>query len=423
MMDKDYTGARKSSVAGVKSITAPDKNTVVIVLDKPNAALFTNINYGIMSKKYYEGVAVKDMDKAKQNDKPLGAGPYIFKEFVRGQYVLLERNPNWFLSKENNGAPFIQTVRYKIIPDDQTALAALENGELDLDTPIVTEVTRLQKEATAKLTEVAYERNGWGYITINTTRPGLDNKLVRQALTYGLDRASIIASALDGRAVIPAGPIPNVSWAYDSSVKAFPYDVNKAKQLMEQAGYKLNAQGIYEKNGQAMNLTFYASSGSPQIEAIATITKKNWKDMGVNVDVQLMDFNAMMDNYVKPGKFDVTFSGMSLGLDPDSMFGLFHSSIGKPDAKGLVQGFNRMRFANDSIDKLLEQGRQTFDPAKRKQIYGDFQKQLVDEAPIILIYANKYSDFQSKKLKGVVNYPGSGAMSLAYFYNWYINEQ
>ncbi|HWI63521.1 MAG TPA: ABC transporter substrate-binding protein [Symbiobacteriaceae bacterium] len=423
LLSPDYTGARKSSAVGIKSITAPDPTTVEFNLEKPNAALFININYGIMSRKAFGNAAVKEIETHPASQKPVGAGPYRFKEFVKGQYVLLERNPDWFQSKELGGAPFIPTVRFKIIPDNQTGLAALENGEIDLDQPPSTDVTRLEKDYKGRLIPVNYERNGWGYMSFNVTRPHLDNKLVRQALTYALDRQSIIDSAFDGRAVIPAGPIPNVSWAYDSSIKAAPYDPKKAKALLEEAGYKLNSQNLYEKDGKPLKLTFYGTSGNSQIEVLATIAKKNWKDIGVDLDVQLMDFNAMQDNYTKPGKFDVSFGGMTLGLDPDSMYNLFHSSVGKPDAKGLVLGFNRMRFSNEAIDKAVEAGRAEFDQQKRKAIYSDFQKKLVDEAPVILVYANRYTDFHTPKIKGVVNYPGAGANQLPYFWNWYINEQ
>ncbi|HLN60603.1 MAG TPA: peptide-binding protein [Symbiobacteriaceae bacterium] len=412
IMDKDYTGPRASYVKSFKDISAPDKYTVKVDLKEPYAALLNNLNLGILSKKQFESTPVKDFDKNPVTMKPMGAGPYKFVEYVRGQYVTLKRNENWFMNKEIPNAPYIDTITMKIIPEDATAEAALENGEIDvLPTPDPTNVSRLEKDFANKIGLYNYERNGWGYMTLNVTRPHLNDKLVRQALTYGLDRQSIIDSVMDGRAVIPAGPIPNVSWAYDPSIKAAPYDPAKAKQLLEQAGYKMNASGIMEKNGQPLKLTFYASSGSALIEGIGSIARKNWKEIGVDLDVQLMDFNAMMDNYLKPGKFDISFSGFSLGLDPDQM-SMFHSSQ--------VNGFNRGRYSNPEVDKLLEAGVKESDPAKRKAIYSDYQKKLVDDAPVILVYANKYTDAGSKKVKGVVNVPGIG---MSYMYRWYVNEQ
>jgi peptide/nickel transport system substrate-binding protein len=414
VMDKDYTGPRASNVAAIKEVKAADSHTVVISLKEPYAPLLEDISLGIMSKKYMEGTTVADMDKHTSAFEPMGTGPYKMVEYKRGQYVTLKRNENWFAGQANGGAPFIETVRYKIIPEDATAQAAIEAGEIDaLPTPDPKEVARIKTDFADKIAMYDYERNGWGYMTLNNTRPHLDNKLVRQALTYGLNRQSVVDGLMDGLAVIPGGPIPPVSWAYDSSIKPFAYDKAKAKQLLEQAGYKMGANGIYEKDGQPLKLTFYGSSGSALIEGIASIARNNWKEIGVEIDVQLMDFNALTDNYLKPGKFDITFAGMSLSLDPDQT-GLFHSTM--------VSGFNRGRYNNPKVDALLEQGTKESDPAKRKAIYSEYQKLFVEDAPVIFVYANKYTDFVSKRVKGVFNFPGGGA-DTGYVWKWYVNEQ
>lgn len=212
--------------------------------------------------------------------------------------------------------------------------------------------------------------------------------------------------------MIPAGPISSVSWAYDPSIKAFPYDPAKGKQLLEQAGYKMGANGIYEKDGQPLKLGFYASSGSPLVEGIAAIAKQNWKQIGVDLDVQLIDYNAMQDNFLKPGNFELSFAGMSLSLDPDQS-ALFHSLQ--------VKGFNKGRYSNPQVDELLEQGVRETDRAKRKAIYSEYQKQLMDDAPVIFVYANKNTDFVSSKFQGVVSYPGAGA-DFGYIYRWYYSK-
>jgi peptide/nickel transport system substrate-binding protein len=413
LMDKEYTGPRATNAKRIADIKALDKYTVQVDMSTPNAAILSDLNLGILDHNLFKDTPAKDLDKNPVTMKPVGTGPYKFGEYVRGQYVTMERNDNWYMSKELNGAPFIKTVRIKIIPDDATAEAALEAGEIDELTPDPKDVARLEKDFKGKLNLFNWERNGWGYMTFNVTRPHLNDKLVRQALTYGLNRQAIIDTVMDGRAVIPTGPIPPVSWAADPSIKPFPYDVAKAKSLLEQAGYKLNAKtGIYEKAGAPLKLTFYGSSGSSLIEGIAAIAKKNWKDIGVDLDVQLMDFNAMMDNYLKPGKFDVSFSGFSLSLDPDQT-SLFHSSQ--------VQAFNRGRYNNPQVDKLLDQGVAEFDKAKRKAIYSEYQKILVDDAPALLVYANKYTDVVSNKVKGGVrNMPGFGVVDI---FRWWITEQ
>lgn len=417
----DYTGPRAASLEPVEDIVAVDKYTVEFKLKEPFAPIFTNINYGILQAKLFEGSEIGDMENHPVSWNPVGTGPYIFKEYVRGQYALLERNPNWFRSEEEGGAPFIQTIRMKVIPDDQTALAALENGEIDLDTPPPSEVKRLLTEYEGKLIPVQYQRNGWGYIVINTTKPPLDDVRVRQALTHALDREAIIQGALDGEAVVPPGPIPPVSWAYKEDLKTLGYDPARAEQLLQEAGFTKGPDGIYQKDGQPLKLTLYATSGSSLIEALTTMARQMWQAVGIDVDVQLMDFNAMNENHLQPGKFDMAFQAFNLGLDPDSLYHIFHGSLGKPNAAGLVTSFNRMRYDNPEVNRLLEEGRREFDPEKRKEIYGEAQQLIVNDAPVILMYSNIYTDFHTPRVKGVVNFPGGGA-TLDYLYKWWIEE-
>lgn len=418
LMDKDYTGPRSTNVKNIADIkVGADKYQVIVEMKQPSAAIYSNLSTGILSKKAFEGVAVKDIPNHKVTMNPMGSGPYKFVEYVRGQYVTLERNDNWFMKDVQNqqgvATPLIKTYRAKIIPETATQQAALENGEVDVHTPDASNMARLEKDFKDKFNFFNYERNGWGYMTLNVTRPHLDNKLVRQAMDMALDKAAVISSLMDGRAVIPNGPIPPVSWAFDASIKARPFDVAGAKKLIEQAGYKLNAQGIAEKDGKPLKLTFYGTSGSPLIEGIALIAQKNWKQIGIDLEVQLMDFNAMTENFMKPGKFDVSFSGFSLSLDPDSGTALFHSTQ--------VNAFNRGRFNNKKVDELLESGSKELDQNKRKAIYSEYQKIIVDEVPVIFVYSNLYTDVVAKKVKGGVrNFPGSGPTDI---FKWWIEEK
>lgn len=417
----DYTGPRAASLASVEDIVAVDRYTVDFKLSEPFAPIFTNINYGILQAKLFEGTEIGDLENHPVTWEPIGTGPYKFKEYVRGQYALLERNPDWFRSEEEGGAPFIQTIRMKVIPDDQTALAALENGELDVETPTPAEVKRLLTEYEGRLMPVQYERNGWGYILINTTKEPLTDVRIRQALTYALDREAIVQGALDGEAVVPPGPLPPVSWAYKPDLQTIGYDPAKAEQLLQEAGFTKGADGIYQKDGQPLKLTLYASSGSSLIEALTTMARQMWQDVGIDVTVQLMDFNAMNENHLQPGNYDMAFQAFNLGLDPDSLYALFHGSLAKPNAAGLVTSFNRMRYDNPEVNALLEEGRRESDPDKRKEIYGEAQQIIVNDAPVILMYSNLYTDFHTPRVKGIVNFPGAGA-TLDYLYQWWIDE-
>lgn len=129
----------------------------------------------------------------------------------------------------------------------------------------------------------------------------------------------------------------------------------------------------------------------------------------------------MLEKYVEPGNFNVSFMGFSLGADPNSLYALYHTeSIGLVD--GIATGFNMARFSNPEVDRLLEEGRRVADLETRKKIYSEVQKLIIEEQPNIWIHANIYTDFVNKRVKGVVNQKGTGT-TLDHVRRWYIETR
>lgn len=428
MLHPDYGGPRKSSVAPIKEVRALDKTHVKFTLKERYAPfLVTAASYGILPKHLLKDVPVKELDKAPFNQKPVGSGPFKFVEWKSGQYVLVERNDKWHQPQDKEG-PWLDRIRLRIIKEENTRVAALEAGEIDLyDTVNPADAERLKKEKAGQLNAYDWERMGWGYILFNTEKAPTSDKAVRQALSYALNRPVIIEGVLNKAAKIPPGPVPPVMWAFDSSIKGYDYDPKKAAELLEKAGYKKNAQGIYEKDGKPLKLTYYGTRGSSIVEGIALQAQKDWKALGVDVQLDLIDFNTMLQKHQWTGDFNVSFLGFTLDPDPDSLYNLYHSSAAKPDAQGLVKGFNRGRYKNQQVDELFQQGRAEPDQAKRKQIYSQVQKLLIEDAPVIWVYSNLWTDFTSKKIKGVTNVKGygigNGSRSVPYWSRIYINEK
>lgn len=423
-MDKEYTGIYKSDFDEVKEVSALDPRTVQIILKEPYAPLLLNTaTRPILPKHAFPaGISVKDMATHPFSKKPIGAGPFKFVDWKTGQYVEMEANPDFFLAKEGKG-PFIQTVRIKIISETQVAVAALEAGEIDLYGNMEAQfVDRFKTDFKDRLIAYDWERRGFGFITLNNERFPTNIKAVRLALTMALNRDAIIKGPLDNKAVVPAGPIPPASWAYDRNVKGIGYDPAAARKLLDEAGIKLDAKGVRSADGKPLVLEYAATKGSPLIEAIALQAKKDWTDLGFQVTVNFVEFNTLLEKYLEPGDFNATFSGFNLSVDPDSFYNIYHSSQAKKNDQGLVMGNNNARYINPASDKLLEEARHTFDTEKRKQLYSEFQRLVIEDAPHIWIYANHYTDFASKRVKGVVNVPGSGA-DLDFLYRWYIDEQ
>lgn len=420
-MDKDYTGTSKSSFNVVKEVKALDPLTVQITLNEPFAPfLFTTVTSAIMPKHAVPaGTPVNDIQKLEFAKKPFGAGPYKFVEWKPGQYVELEANPDFFMAKEGKG-PFVKTYRIKVIQETQTHMAALEAGEVDISSNTEPQfVERFKSEFKDKLKPYEWERNGFGYQTLNNEKWPTSDKVVRKAMSMALNKDAILKGPLDNKAKIPPGPIPPVSWAFDPNLKSTPFDPAAAKKMLDDAGYKPGPDGIRVKDGKRMVIDYYGSKGSALIEGIALQAKKDWTDLGMEVNVNFVDFNTLLANHMEPGNFHVTFSAFNLGVDPDSMYNIYHSSNAKKNDQGLVKGNNVARYINPDVDKLLEDARKTFDIAKRKQLYSQFVAKIIDDAPHIWIYANLYTDFVNAKVKGVVNRPGYGP---SYLDRWWITE-
>lgn len=408
LMDPTYTGPRKANVASFKAISAPDRYTVRIDLKEPQASIFSSLSTPILSKQQFAGVAVKDLATAPGSRKPVGSGPYMFYEYKPGNYVSLLRNANYFRSKELGGAPFISKIVIRIIPDYADIYEAFVAGEID---ELALESREVTDQIRAKNFPVEYDRNGWGYFTLNTEGLHLSNKLVRQALTHAMDRRLIVRREYGPEAKVPAGPIPSVSWAYDQNLKPLEHDSVKAIDLLEEAGYKLNARGYYEKDGEQLTVRL-GITNSRILWNIAYWVTAQYAMVGIQVEIEAKDF-AELQADMAAGDFDMVYTGFSLGLDPDSLYALFHSSQ--------TDGFNRSRYSNPAVDELLEAGRREADMAKRKEIYAEVQQQLIEDAPVILLVSQHYSDWVSKKVKGGVrNFPGSGA---ADYHLWWINEK
>lgn len=420
-MSPDYTGKEKSAFDRIQAVKAVNPTTVQITLKEPYAPfLFMTTVEPILPKHAFPAdIKVNDIPKTEFAKKPIGAGPYKFVNWQPGQSVTLDRNADYFESKDGKG-PFIQTMRFRVITEAQTAVAALEAGEIDYYPNMEPQfVDHFRNDLQDKVTPYDWDRNGFGYQTFNTEKFPTSEKAVRQALTMGLNKQAILKGPLDSKATVPAGPIPPVSWAYDPNAKGLPYDPAAAKKLLDDAGFKVGPSGFREKDGKPLTIDYYATKGNPLIEAIALQSKKDWSDLGLQVNVNFVDFNVLLEKHMEPGDFNVTFSGFSLGVDPDVYYNIYHSSQAAKDAQGLVKGNNVARYKNPAVDKILEEARRTTDLNQRKQLYSQFEKQIIDDAPNNWIYANKYTDFVSKRVKGVVTRPGFGT---DFWWQWYINE-
>ncbi|MDA8423169.1 MAG: ABC transporter substrate-binding protein, partial [Nitrospiraceae bacterium] len=272
----------------------------------------------------------------------------------------------------------------------------------------------LRKSETPRIREnyvkFRYPANAYTYLGYNLLSPLFDNVRVRQALSYAIDRQGIIDGILLGLGRPCTGPFSYVSWAYNPKAKSYAYDPERARRMLAQAGWKdRNGDGVLEKNGKPFRFTIMTNQGNTERIRTAEIIQQNLKAVGIVVDIRVMEWQAFLEQIDKRS-FDAIILGWSMGRDPD-LYDIWHSSKTK---KG---EYNFISYKNPVVDRLLVEGRRTFDMRKRKKIYYRIHAILAEEQPYAFLYVPDATPIVHKRFKGIKVEP----LGIMYnFIHWYV---
>ena len=350
----------------VRPIEVVDDHTVRFRLRYPSGsflAVLTNPRAGIVPEHLLKGV---DLNTAEFNRKPVGTGPFRFASWDRGQRVVLEKNPTYWKQPVK-----VERVIYRPIVEDQARLTELMTGGLDLIVGVPADyVSKLEQSPNVSILKQT-GAHVW-YLGINNQKKPFDDKRVRQALNYAVNKDAIVRDVLKGTGTLSKGPVLPGTWGADAALKAYPYDPEKAKKLLAEAGYP---------NGFSTTLWVPESgSGMQAPVAMSTVMQSNLKAVGVNVTLQTMEWGAYLTKLRSKEQDLFALSWMAGTEDPDMvMYPLLHSSQWTP------VGPNRALYKNARFDELLQQARLTTDQAKRAQLYKEAQRILVDDAPWVFV--------------------------------------
>lgn len=397
--DKGYTGPRTSDFAALDKVEVLDPSTVKFILKEPYSPLLTSLTYGILPKHLYADKPVAEMKDNPANRKPIGSGPWTFGEWATGQYIALNRNDDYY-----GKGPYLPEVRMKFVQDSNVAVAQLEAGELDYLGLPAKEVKRITTSQAGNFNFSKYQDLSFEYLGFNMTKDGLKDAAVRHAFGYAIDRQKIVSDILENEAELMHAPIPPASWAYEPNVTKYGYDVKKAQEELEKAGYQKGSDGVYAKDGKRLSFTLITNSGNTTRESMALLVQTSMKDVGIEIKIEFIEWSVFLEKYLWVGNFDMMISGFSLGVDPDQ-YDLFHSSQAEKNDKGRFVGFNRSQFKNTEIDQLLEEGRREGDKEKRKAIYSQYQKLYSQEIPWLILFNRKSTAAIKKNITGVVESP------------------
>jgi len=337
-----------------------------------------------------------DFNKHPYGRNIIGTGPYKFLKWETGKKIELVRNKDYWGKQ-----PYVDRVVFKIITDENVALQAFKQGEIDTVSLTPTQWMKQTNypEFYKKANKIAYDYPQFGYIGWNLRRAPFHDKNVRKAMTMLLNREAILKNILFGLGKVVSGPFYINTINYDQSVKPLPYDPEQAKKLLDDAGWSdHNNDGIRDKNGKDFRFEFLMPSGNQDMEKIATIYKEDLAKAGIIMEIRQLEWAVFLQN-IQEHKFDACTLAWAMDFDTDP-YQIWHSSMA--DVKG---SSNHVGYKNPEVDRLIEIARQEFDRDKRAQIYHQIHRIIADDQPYTFLFTPKARIAVDKRFRNVIPYP------------------
>ncbi|WP_100009748.1 glutathione ABC transporter substrate-binding protein [Lentibacillus sediminis] len=315
------------------------------------------------------------------NENPVGTGYFKFESWTLGQEVVLTNNEDYW------GEPAkLNSVTFKVVPEDLTRLAELETGDSHISNPL-SPADVAQIEQTDGLSVMRQNSVSTNYIGFNMSKEPFDDERVRQAISMAIDKEQIIEGIYNGVGIPAKGPLAPPVFGYDESLEPLPYDRERAQELLAEAGYE-----------DGFSTTIWTNDNRQRIDA-ATNVQSQLSEIGIDVEVEILEWGAYLEQTAN-GEHDMFILGWSTATgDADyGLYALFHSSmVGNPG--------NRTFTENEELDALLDEGRRESDPEARLEIYSEAQEMLIDMAPWIYLLHSEYLLGVSDQVQGLQQYP------------------
>ena len=386
-----FEGVGANRKAFVKSVEAPDAHTLIIRLNSPWTGLLANlVAIAMIPKDSYES----------QKTHPLGTGPFKFKSYDQSQQVVdMEANPKYW-----DGPPQIPALRARVISDSNALQAELQSGRVDI-APLPTSLSPDSIKglgSNANLTVHQFDGSNLNLLTFNTTEPPLDNVKVRQAISYAINRESIIRDLALGQGKIAHSILPEESWAYTPG-QTYHYDPAMAKKLLDEAGFR-DPDGDGPQMRFSKPIIFRVSGSSGAARQYSGVIYNYLREVGVPVSIETSELTTLLD-LLRRGQFQIAY-GQWVGGNQDPIFyrDLFATSEIPSETRAAR---NRSRYSNPELDKILDEATNTFDHAKAAPLYARAQE-IVSRDAVILPLWYQANMVIAKKSVGNIHVNASG---------------
>ena len=402
---QDYSTGKATSISGITIDTAnPKKFTVkftrIFCPAVANVFGAAPMPEHIFGKYTVDNDPSKTVDEAAENNAPpVASGPFKFKEWRKGDQVILSRNDTYW-----KGVPLLDEWVQKVVADSTVLAAQLKTGEVTAGLIQPSDVADLSKADNLKLYKWA--NNGYTYIgwrTNNANVAFLGDKRIRQALSYGINTDEIVKAVYFGEGTKQLAHHPPAAWASApaAQLNAYAYDKAKAEDLIKQAGYTKGSDGFYAKDGKPLAITIVTNQGNKTRETFLQVAVEQYKQIGVKITPKLEDFTALVPKLTGGSpEVEAVIIGWQLSADPDP-FTIWHSSNVASPTKA---GNNFVGYNNPAVDKLIDQGRNGPDctQAARQSVYQQMNKILNDDVPYMFGVSDNRILALDARMRGVL---------------------
>ena len=378
----------------ITEVQTPDDYTAVFTFASIDSAFLNRISLvGILPEHILGGKSAADINQDPWFRAPVGTGPFMFKEWVAGDHITVVKNPNYF----EDGKPTLDTIIWKVVPDANALINQLQTGDVDI-------ALRLNNTFAATIddfdnvTRISSSTVTPWVIWVNNDQPGLDDPAVRQALSYALDRDGISSQILKGLVQPAYGYLPPDSWAFNPNAMQFHFDLDKANQVLDDAGWVMGSDGIREKDGVKLSYKIINIAGEQERVTILTAVAANWKKIGVNAEIELVDVAKMWGDQLPNHTFELGYSYSGMTADPD-ISNMFFCPENKPTT-------NFAGYCDPQVDEYIKAELSTFDLAKRKDALWKAQEIIAEAVPYLFLNWRADHTGVNERVQGYLPCPG-----------------
>ena len=397
IMNPKNLSPRIADYEPVKTVTVIDPLTIKIVYKRLYSPAIGTWGMGILPEHLLNEQALKkealrlgkdsdifSMRQSTFNRKPIGCGPFRFREWKSDQYIVLDRFDDYW-----EGPPNYKGYIFRVIPDLLTQEIEFYAGTIDSYNVQPHQVKRLKEDP--RFQSFSGTAFGYTYIGYNFRRKPFDDPRIRKALGMAIDTDKILNYVLYGQGERITGPFVKQTDYYNHNIETIPYDPKGALTLLESAGWKQNKAGWLEKDGERLKFTLITNSGNDLRKAILAIAQDAWKRIGIDVRTDVLEWSVFIQERVNKADFDALILGWQMGIDPD-LYQIWHSSQTNP------YQLNFVGYKNHEADDLIIKIRQEYDHDRQAEYCHRLHEIIAEEQPYTFLYVGKWTAVLDKRI-------------------------